>query len=196
MAHRHNFTQHQRRRLILATARRLIAESGGATLPLQRLAQECDTSRQNIHNMIGGKRDIIWASLIEFNEQVLSCIPKTNDIGNLYPSFLRTYKMVAEIYPEYISAAERIMFSDHELYRKLIKKSAQHFLPVVKSLLGASDFRKEHWQVSYQLLSVPHNAVRDWIEGACTIDEMFDDWIFGTDVVISGALSKFGGVSN
>lgn len=183
--------QYERRRLILATARRLIAEGGSAALTVQRLAQECATSRQNIHNIVGTKKDIISMSLIEYNERIFSHAVEICKTHDLYRAFLDTYWRVAKAYPDYISEAERLMFSDHDLYRGLVRNSARHFLPFLKNLLGVSQLKKEHWDLSYQLLSVPNNAVRDWMEGGCSIDEMFDNWIFGADIIVSGALMKF-----
>ncbi len=83
------------------------------------------------------------------------------------------------------------MFSDYDLYRKLVKKSARHFFPLLRTNFGVSEVKKEHWEVSYQLLSVLNNPVRDWMEGGCSIDEMFDSWMFNVDIIMLGASTKF-----
>lgn len=183
--------QHQRRRLILATARRLIAQGDDSSLTVQRLAQECDTSRQNIHNLVGAKNDIITMALLDFSNQILLHTARMGQVENPLSCFLGTCRKVTEAYPGYVAAAERIMFADYDLYQKLVKNSARHFFPFIRTNLGVLEVRKEHWEVSYQLLSVLNNPVRDWMEGGCSIDEMFDSWIFNADLIMLGASTKF-----
>lgn len=166
-------TQVERRALILAETRRLLAEEG-ASFSMRDLAAASQTSVQQIYNSFGTKLETIGAAIQEFNSRLMEEAFKSGSYGRSALSLFDTVAQGAVEHPSYLRQVIQTMYKYPDLLDKLHHHCSTKILkfnPVSFKRfpdISASGRRI----VTRQLVYISTSSVFEWSIGACATKEL------------------------
>ncbi len=185
--------QRQRRSLILATARQLMAEQDFSQVHVEHVASRCGVSVQTIYNLVGNRSEMIGASAEEWVfaiAEVARADAEARDLNEVF-TLLTIFWSSAIIRADYVRSASRTSIADIGELRLRFHRAGVEVFRDQLMRIAAGDGLRDHVNIpsmARQLALNANVAISNWSIYGRTVAEFRDDLLNGPGLMLMGAL--------
>ena len=162
-----------RRADLLSATRSRLATEGHERVTLRMIAADCETTVQTVHNLIGNRKQVLGAVLIDHGQKLRQLVQECDDYPLLIFAFVDLMWHSALIQPEFLRQATFIYAAlDVDSYRPVQTAGLQFVRSALADLRGRLRKGMSINALAEAMQSMIATALHDWAQGKIDLPEL------------------------
>lgn len=184
---------YRKRAEVLATVRRLLARDGLAKFSMRKLAAECRISRQTLHNMAGGRMEIIAEAICDHKVMMHTYVARRYQGEDYFVALTEHLIEVIRKTPEYVRQTIVAYFAfDLPVFTAVNKVSLRLNMEELSAMQRDGSFRNDIdlTALNSRIVELHTACILSWANGMIPFERFEFDMRMGCELLLFGALER------